>query len=368
LYLGLACGVPTAGVSAALVDLEGTAPRLLAAHRKDYPERIRAALAELARPPDDALDRMARLDVELGRHFSAAALELLAAAGLNAPDVRAIGSGGQTVRHRPDVEPPYTIQLGDPSSVAEATDITTVADFRRRDLAAHGEGAPLVPGFLVAVLAHPREDRAVLELREVARLTLMPAGGPTAAFDAGPANALLDPWALRHLGPGRDEDGQWAAGGRVDVDLLETLLGDPYFERPPPKHAAPELFSQAWLAAHLDGRRLPPADVQATLVDLSAQAAARALLGRLPDCRRLLVCGRGVHNRALMDRLGGALPDCTVESSASEGVDPDWVEPMAFAWLAREALEGRPANLPELTGADRRTLLGGIYPGAPAGT
>jgi anhydro-N-acetylmuramic acid kinase len=365
LYLGLACGPRMAGVDAALIELdEKTAPRLLAAQFAPYPERVRSALADLPRAGDEAIDRLGRLDVELGRFFSQAAIALLEAAGVDGRDVRAIGSEGQTLRHRPDVEPPFLLELGDPNSIAEITGLTTVADFRRRDLAAHGEGVPLVPAYLVAMLADPREDRAVLEVADVARLTLIPARGRTTAFDTGPANALLDAWAARHLGSGRDEDGAWADVGRVDSDLLETLLSDPYFDRPPPKRAAPELFNPSWLEAQLEGRRLQPADTQATLTALSADAAVSALRGRLPACRRLFVCGRAVGNRTLMARLERSLAGCAVESTAKAGVDPEWIRAAAFAWLARETLARRPANRPELTGADRSVVLGGIYEGA----
>ena len=365
LYLGLAGGARTVG--AALVELDGRLPRLLAARATRYPERLLVALTGLAGPSEEGLERLARLDVELGRLFAAAALELLAEAGVGARSVRALGCDGRTVRHRADAEPPFIVQLGDPSSIAEATGITTVADFRRRDLAARGEGTPLLPAFYVAVLGDAREDRAVLELRDVARLTLIPARERVSAFDTGPANALLDAWALRHLGPERDDLGTWAASGQVDTDLLETLLGDPYFDRPPPKQAGPELFSADWLAAHLEGRALAATDVQATLTALSARAAARSLHGRLPACRRLLVCGRGLRNRALMEALAGALPHCRVESSAAAGVHPDWMDPVACAWLAKQALEGRPGNLPDVTGADHPVVLGGIYPGDTPG-
>ena len=371
-FVGLLSGTSMDAVDAALVEFDDDTSRLVAHHGLPYPDDLHRELTALARPGtggSDALDRLGAADVALGRWFARAVAELLDGAGVAPDSVTAIGSHGQTVRHRPDGPYPFSLQIGDPNTIAQETGITTVADFRRRDLAAGGQGAPLAPAFHAAVFRHTGEDRAVLNLGGIANLTTLPADpdGPVLGFDTGPANTLLDAWAQRHLGRSLDDRGAWGKGGTVDQGLLARLREDDYFQRPAPKSTGPEHFDLAWLQGHLTGAETA-ADVQATLQALTASTVADALRAALPEAKRLLVCGGGVHNHAVMTRLAEAVAPVAVESTAAYGVDPDWVEAVAFAWLARATLAGRPGNLPAVTGAAAPVVLGGVYPGqGPAG-
>ena len=286
---------------------------------------------------------------------------MLAEAGVPPTQVEAIGSHGQTVRHRPRAAVPFTMQLGDGATIAERTGITTVDGLRQRDVAAGGQGAPLLPGLHAALLSREDESRAVLNLGGIANLTLLPAGaGAVLGFDTGPANALLDAWCERHTGAHYDHDGAWAAGGTLDDGLLQRLLGEPWFTQLPPKSSGREQFHLDWLAACLHGDE-SPVDVQRTLLELTAASVADALLRTQVGIQRLLVCGGGVHNPLLMRQLARRLPGIIVESTAAHGVDPDFIEAMGFAWLARETLARRPGNLPAVTGAAGPRILGAIH-------
>jgi len=361
-YLGLISGTSVDGIDAALVRFE---PRFvtLAAQTFSWSADLRAELLALGQGQASIdLDELGHLDVRIAEAFASAALALLERAGVDVRDVRAIGSHGQTVRHRPRGRFPFSLQLGDPSVIAERTGLATVADFRRRDVAAGGHGAPLMPAFHAALWRSAAENRAVLNLGGIANLTLLPRSGPVRGFDSGPANALLDAWCARHTGQAFDADGAFAASGRVDAALLARLLGEPWLAQPPPKSGGREQFNLDWLAQR--GGALPgaPADVQATLLELTAASVADALLATQPGTRRLIVCGGGVHNARLLERLRDRLGAICVESSAAHGVDPDFVEAAGFAWLARETLAGRPGNLPEVTGARGARVLGVVHP------
>lgn len=366
LYLGLISGTSVDGIDAALVRWSGDAVdarcRLLQACTSPWDPALRAALVALGQGGEARdLDALGRLHVQVGQAFADAALALLREAGVAPAEVRAIGSHGQTVRHRPGGPAPFTWQLGDGSVIAERTGIATVCDFRARDVAAGGHGAPLLPALHAALLRAPGEDRAVLNLGGIANLTLLPATGEVRGFDTGPANALMDAWCERATGRPYDADGALAARGRCDGALLQRLLADPWFAAPPPKSTGREQFHLDWVAARLRGDE-DAADVQATLLELSARTIADALRATQPGTARLLACGGGVHNPVLMDRLAAHLPGVAVESSASHGLDPDAVEAMGFAWLARETLAGRPGNLPSVTGARGFRVLGAIHP------
>ena len=360
LFLGLISGTSVDGIDAALVAFE-PAPRIVFARTYPYPADLHADVLRWsqARAPV-TLDEVARLDTRLGRMFAGVANQAMAEAGVAAGAVRAIGSHGQTLRHDPRGEFPFTQQLGDASLIAEATGITTVADFRRRDVAAGGQGAPLMPAFHAAVMHSPAEDRAVLNLGGIANLTLLPREGAVRGFDTGPANGLMDAWCLRHRGEAFDRDGAFARSGRVDAALLARLLDEPWFALPPPKSTGRDQFQLEWVAARL--RDESPADVQATLCELTAITVADALRAEQPRCVRLLGCGGGVHNPLLMARLAAHLPGVVVESTAALGLDPDFIEAAGFAWLARETLAGRPGNLPAVTGARGPRVLGAIHP------
>jgi anhydro-N-acetylmuramic acid kinase len=295
--------------------------------------------------------------------------ELLDDAGTGARAVRAIGSHGQTVRHRPPgpgVDDPYTIQIDDGARLAELTGIDVVCDFRRRDLAAGGQGAPLVPAFHAAIFGQPGQALAVLNLGGFANLTLLGDGGSVSGFDTGPANVLLDGWCERHLGARFDDAGRWASSGRVHEALLDAMLADPYFAMPPPKSTGRDHFDLAWLDRLLAGAQPTPtpADVQATLLELTARSTASDLRRYAPRASRLLVCGGGASNRALMDRLVALLPGVEVSTTDSLGLPASQVEATAFAWLAHAHLERQPGNRPEVTGARGPRILGAWYPTA----
>jgi anhydro-N-acetylmuramic acid kinase len=362
LFLGLISGTSVDGIDAALVAFE-PAPRILFARTYPYPAGLHADVLRWSQAQAQvALDDIGRLDTRLGRMFADAARRALDDAGVAASAVRAIGSHGQTLRHDPRGAAPFTQQLGDASLIAEATGITTVADFRRRDVAAGGQGAPLMPAFHAAVMRAPDEDRAVLNLGGIANLTLLPREGGVRGFDTGPANGLMDAWCLRHRGERYDRDAAFARSGRVDAPLLARLLDEPWFALPPPKSTGRDQFQLEWVEARLGGADLAPADVQATLCELSAVTVAQALRASQPACSRLLVCGGGAHNPLLMARLAANLPGVAVESTAVLGLDPDFIEAAGFAWLARETLAGRPGNLPAVTGARGPRVLGAIHP------
>lgn len=365
LYLGLISGTSMDAIDAALVDIEGARCTLTHALSRPYSASLRAQLFALINEPDRCrLDDVGRLDTQVGEVFAATALDLLHEAGVAAARVAAIGSHGQTLRHQPQGEHPFTWQVGNPHLIAERTGITTVADFRRRDIAAGGEGAPLMSAFHHAVLASADENRAVINIGGIANLTWLPRAGIVVGFDTGPGNCLMDAWATRHLGVAYDRDGGWAANGRLHAQLLERLLSEPYLAAEPPKSTGRELFNMDWLDRHLAGfgKAPKPEDVQATLCELTARTIAEACRA-LGDLQRVLLCGGGSHNRELRHRLAARLPGCHVATTAALGLDPDHVEASGFAWLAHRALAGLPGNLPAVTGAQRSVILGAIHPG-----
>ncbi|WP_355605505.1 anhydro-N-acetylmuramic acid kinase [Xanthomonas cannabis] len=366
LYLGLMSGTSADGIDAALVRFADDSHRrceLVAGTTVPWAPPLRDALIALGQGAETvAIDALGELDAQVGLAFADAANRLIAESGVARQHIRAIGSHGQTIRHRPTSAPAFTWQIGDASRIAEHTGLTTVADFRRRDVAAGGQGAPLMPAFHLAMLGAGDEDRAVLNLGGIGNLTLIPRDGAVRGFDTGPANALLDSWCQQHRGTAFDANGLFAASGHVDSVLLQALLADPWFALAPPKSTGREQFHLAWVQEAIGGTALQAADVQATLLELTAATVAEALLRLQPQTRRVLVCGGGVRNPVLMARLAARLPGVVVESSARHGLDPDYLEAMGFAWLAAELLAGRPANLPSVTGAAGPRLLGAIYP------
>lgn len=365
-YVGLMSGTSMDGIDAALVsfgehrcDIRGTCS-------SRYPDELRQKLLHATRSPAECtVDDIGTLDRWVGECFRDAALALLQHAGCNAGDVAAIGSHGQTLRHLPHAERPFTLQIGDPNIIATGTGIMTIADFRRADVALGGEGAPLTPAFHHWLFAKDDSARVVLNVGGIANVTLIPgSSSAVTGFDTGPGNTLLDNQARTNLDKPYDDAGAWAAGGNVHGKLLDAMLADPYFALPPPKSTGFEYFNERWLAAMTASLSdaLPPAvDIQATLAELTARTVAAAILDHVPDAVEVLVCGGGAHNSDLLRRLADKLPRRSVESTANHGLDPDWVEAAAFAWLAKCRLEGRSGNLPEVTGASRPAVLGGIY-------
>ena len=363
LFLGLMSGTSADGIDAALVQFpQSGGCRFVRGHTHAWDGATREALIALGQGGEPAsMDALGQLDASVGIAFAAAANQLLEDAGVRHEQVQAIGSHGQTIRHRPLSNPAFTWQIGDANRIAELTGITTVADFRRRDVAAGGHGAPLMPAFHLAMLGSADEDRAVLNLGGIANLSLIARDGSIRGFDTGPANALLDGWCQRHLGHAFDADGAFAASGRVDEALLGRLLAEPWFALPPPKSTGREQFHLEWVEAQLGVNALAPADVQATLLELTAATVADALLAQLPGARRVLVCGGGVRNPQLLLRLQARLPSMQIGSSAEHGLDPDYMEAMGFAWLAQETLASRPGNLPSVSGARGPRILGAIH-------
>lgn len=363
LYLGLISGTSADGIDVALVQFTANGHCALVRGRTyRWDAALRARLITLGQGGDaTSLDELGMLDVQVAQAFADAAHALLGEAGIAPTQVRALGSHGQTVRHRPQNEFPFTWQLGDGNVIAERSGITTVADFRRRDVAAGGHGAPLVPAFHAALLHSDAEDRAVLNLGGIANFTLLPAVGAVRGFDTGPANALLDVWCERHTDAAFDAGGAFAVQGEVDQVLLARLLDEPWFALPPPKSSGREQFHLDWLQTRLRGDERAQ-DVQATLLELTAVTVANALQSQQPATKRVLACGGGVHNPVLLARIAAQLPEAVVESTTLHGLDPDFVEAMAFAWLARETLAGRPGNLPAVTGARGSRVLGVVYP------
>ena len=365
LYLGLMSGTSADGIDAALAQFpaEGGC-HFVQGLTLPWDPLLRERLVALGQGGELAsLDELGDVYARIGLAFAAAAVALLQHSGVEAAQVRAIGSHGQTVRHRPSVSPAFTLQLGDANRIAERTGITTVADFRRRDVAAGGQGAPLMPAFHLAMLGTADEDRAVLNLGGIANLTLIPREGTPLGFDTGPANALLDAWCERHTGHAYDADGAFAASGVVDAALLARWREDPWFALPPPKSTGREQFHLAWVQQQIGHGQHVAADVQATLLELTAVTVADALQRTLPDASRVLVCGGGVRNGHLMQRLAARLPGVVVESSARHGLDPDYLEALGFAWLAQRTLDGLAGNLPSVTGAAGPRILGAIHPG-----
>lgn len=362
LYLGMISGTSVDGIDAALVAFADHSVQLLATHSYAYPEALKSRLlAAIRNPAATTVDDVGALDTLVGRAFRDAALALIESSGQNPSDIKAIGSHGQTLRHRPDDASPFTLQVGDPATIATGTGITTVADFRRQDLALGGQGAPLVPPFHDWLFGGGETPTVVANIGGIANITILPGNGrPLGGFDTGPGNTLMDAWIRRNRGKPFDAGGGWAATGTVVESLLDRLLDDDYFSRPPPKSTGFEHFNLEWLAAaNIDG--IDPADVQATLLELTAQSLATAVERTVPDCTTLALCGGGVHNGTLVARIQGLLPSIDVTSTASRGLDPDWVEAAAFAWLARERMAGRFGNAPTVTGARRESPLGAIY-------
>lgn len=361
-YIGLMSGTSLDGVDAVLADFSA-APRLLAASYVPFPDALRAEILALHTAGHSELERAAKVSGQLAQTYAAAVTDLLKEAKASPAAVSAIGCHGQTVRHRPDEG--YTIQLNNPALLTELTGISVVADFRSRDIAAGGQGAPLVPAFHAACFSHSTISRVILNIGGIANVTYLPATSgarhPVSGFDTGPGNMLLDWWTQKHQGSAYDADGAFAASGKVDAALLSNFLADPYFAATPPKSTGRDHFNADWLGQfRLDQRR--PQDVQATLAELTARSITEAVGQWCGDAAEVHVCGGGAHNKDLMTRLRSGLGKPSLGSTEILGIHPDWVEAMAFAWLAHQTLCGKPGNLPAVTGASGSRILGAIYP------
>lgn len=363
-FIGLMSGTSMDGVDGVVADFS-SGVRVLRHASAPFSDPLRAELMALNASGPDELHRGWLAGNALMRAYARVVADLLSACGLAPAAIGAIGAHGQTVRHRPQQfdGTGYTIQLAQPALLAELTGIRVVADFRSRDVAAGGQGAPLAPFFHQAVFAQPGQTVGVLNIGGISNITLLRPDGSVQGFDCGPGNALMDAWCLQHTGKPYDEDGRWAASGRVLPDLLADLLAEPYFAQTPPKSTGRDLFNRSWLDGHLQRfAGAAPADVQATLTELTARACAGDVQKHAPGLAKLIVCGGGALNGHLMQRLQALLPAARVVSSAEEGLPPLQVEAAAFAWLAMKCVRGEPLDLEKTTGARGARVLGGIYP------
>ncbi len=363
LYIGLMSGTSADGIDAALVDFSGAIPRLIATRFSSHSVALREKIHSLSKDGTNEIQLLGELDHLLGKAFAKTTNDLLKDQEVEAATIAAIGSHGQTVRHHPHHPHAFTLQIGDPNIIATETNITTVADFRRRDMALGGQGAPLVPAFHQAIFASTDTNRIIVNIGGIANITLLPKTAVhTLGFDTGPGNVLLDGWIYKHQGLSHDEQGAWAQQGKIQLALLQLLLSDPYFKLAPPKSTGREYFNLAWLEHYLS--QLAPiaaVDVQATLTELTAQSILQAIQHHLPD-GEILVCGGGAHNTFLMQRLQTLSQSrFAVASTKKYDIDPDWMEAIAFAWLARQTMHKKPGNLPHVTGAKQAAILGGIY-------
>ena len=361
-WIGLMSGTSMDGIDAVLVSFRGPSARIHASHTIPYPDQIRHRLLA-ASQNQAAPDEIGELDTLVGTLFAQAAAEVIRQSGLSPSAIRAIGSHGQTLRHQPSGASPFTMQIGNPSIISETSGIATVADFRRRDMAAGGQGAPLVPAFHKAFFSSETEDRCILNLGGIANITWLPANGsgPTTGFDTGPANSLMDAWCLDQTGLPFDSAGHWANEGKVNEELLYDMLSDAYFSRKPPKSTGKERFNLEWIKTQVNRHlEIPAEDIQRTLLQLTVDSVVK----QLPDAENLTiyVCGGGARNPLLMGELENALPQARLLLTSELGLDPQMVEPVAFAWLAKQAIVGMPGNLPEVTGASGPRILGAIYP------
>ncbi|MFU8789237.1 MAG: anhydro-N-acetylmuramic acid kinase [Methylobacter sp.] len=370
LYIGLMSGTSLDGIDTALVDFEGNKVRLVSFDYLPLPTDIQNTIQKLSKP--DALISLkdyGAMDSRLGHLFAEAVNKVLAKANIPAASVQAIGSHGLTIYHAPAIKFPFSLQIGDPNVIAELTGITTVADFRRRDIAAKGQGAPLVPAFHQAVFQHPGEHRCIVNIGGIANITVLSKNRSenVIGFDTGPGNTLMDLWIKLQRNLPYDKNGVWGQSGNIDHNLVTLLKQDPYFNATPPKSTGKEYFSLPWLYQYFDAFSCKAEDVQASLCFLTAITLCDAIKKHAPATERILVCGGGAHNTYLMGLIRQN-SGCSVESTESHGLHPDHVEAMAFAWLARQTINKLPGNIKEVTGAINPTILGGIYHGNKKGS
>ena len=360
LFIGLMSGTSADGIDAVLTAHDRHTIKVIASDHQLLAPSLRQEILAFRQPRDNELHRAATLDRVLADAYAKSVHSLLLTAQVSPADIIAIGQHGQTLRHYPDGETPYTVQAGDPNRLAELTGITVVADFRRRDIAAGGQGAPLVPAFHRAQFATPGVATAIVNIGGIANVSLVSAEGSVTGWDTGPGNTLMDAWIACHQDATFDRAGAWAATGTVLPELLESLLKTPYFERSAPKSTGPEAFHLEWLRTYLSGSE-SSADVQRTLLELTVESIAHALETSPPATVR--ICGGGANNTFLMARLSERLSPAIVTTTEVVGIPPSWVEAAAFAWLAAQTMAGTPGNVPAVTGAMAERVLGGIYSG-----
>jgi len=356
--VGLMSGTSLDGIDAVLVDLGQTDPVLLAKYYLPFDDTLKSDLLALQQPASNELHQTQIVGIRLAELYASAVATLLGQAKTSNNDIKAIACHGQTIRHCPELG--YTLQIGNAALLAESTGITVVSDFRSRDIAAGGQGAPLVPAFHDKMLRHPDKHRVIVNIGGISNLTDLPRQRATTGFDCGPGNLLMDAWCARHTGKPYDENGAWAASGLVLPTLLQQLLDEPFFKLAPPKSTGRDLFNTAWLLAKLAGGEKPE-DVQATLLELTCQTVARSIQKYCVGAEEIYLCGGGSNNATLRDRLKALLNPCSVETTGTLGIDSDYMEAIAFAWIAQQTLHGKPANLPLVTGARHPCVLGAIH-------
>jgi len=366
LYIGLMSGTSLDGIDAALVEFGDNKFTLIATHHHAIPAELCKTLNKLALDESEcSLDTLGEADAELGEIFAHAVNELLKQSNTQTSTIKAIGSHGQTIRHRPDAQHPFTLQIADANKIAHITGITTVADFRRRDMAANGEGAPLAPAFHNAIFRSSQENRAIVNIGGIANITFLPAdkNKTCQGFDTGPGNMLMDAWIQKHKNQNYDPQGQWAANHSADKKLIHHLMQDPFISQTPPKSTGREHYNLHWLNEQLSHFSDLSADIiQASLCEFTAQSIQLAVENYSEEINTLIVCGGGAHNTHLMHLLQQQLPGINIKNSDAYGLHPDWVEAVAFAWLAKQTLNNKPSNSPEVTGADEAVILGSIFP------
>jgi anhydro-N-acetylmuramic acid kinase len=369
IYIGLMSGTSMDGIDAALVDFSGSQPKLINTHSHPWPKSVQQALIKARDIADEKLDSLSSLDCQTAEIFAKACFKLLQNTAYQAPDIIAIGNHGQTIRHRPDIENPFSLQIGNAKKLAELTDIDVISDFRTADIEAGGQGAPLAPAFHQAMFQHDKINRVIVNIGGIANITVLPKNGNQSAtnqsvtgFDCGPGNTLMDAWIWQQQQQSYDANGSLAASGKTNATLLAKLLLDEYFQLAPPKSTGFEYFKLEWLDKYIDNElasEMNSADVQSTLCDLTATSIIQAINQYAQNTNEIYICGGGVHNKELMRRLQ-ALTKCSVMTTEALGVHPDWVEAMAFAWLAYQNIHQQTGNLPSVTGAGKAVVLGGL--------
>ena len=359
LFIGIMSGTSLDGIDVALCTFEDASCQLISTQFMPYPADIKVALLSIHTPSGNELETSILLGNQLARLYAEAVNKLLTTAKKTANDITAIGCHGQTIRHRPELG--FTLQIGNAALLAELTGISVVSDFRSRDIAAGGQGAPLVPAFHQAIFGNPHKNRAILNIGGIANITYLSTNADVLGFDSGPGNMLIDSWIKQHLNQDYDVDGAWAATGVVLDSLLFNMLAEPYFSLPPPKSTGRDLFNDDWTKQHLLYPHLRPQDVARTLTALTVQSIYDALK-KCTDVDEVYICGGGAHNNLLITSLQALLGNVPVHTTKALGIDVDWVEAVAFAWLAKQTIENKPSNLPAVTGAKGLRVLGAIYP------
>jgi len=364
-YIGLMSGTSIDAVDVVLAQIDEQEIKVIAAHTHTIPINIKQSIFNLCQPGENEIDRMGKLDFQLGSLFAEAANRLIEQSGIDRKQIKAIGSHGQTIRHRPDSEHPFTLQIANPALICQLCNITTIADFRRADMAAGGQGAPLVPAFHDALFSHETHDRVILNIGGMSNISILPTNKNIAVsgFDTGPGNVLLNAWIGEHKQQPYDENGTWSSSYTYDQTLLNNLLSHPYFKKVPPKSTGREAFDLDWINQVLSklNNTIKPGIVQSTLCELTARSISDAMKDYAANTTEILVCGGGAHNRDLITRIEKQ-SQITVKLTDEFGINADYVEATAFAWFARQTLHMQPANLPSVTGARNSVILGAIYP------